>query len=160
MERFAAEIGADVPFLLSKAPAALARGAGEKLSPLRAPSARWRVVVVVPAWRCFTVDMFARLDEYFHDEWESTSERACAEARHVFDRLARGEFCGLLPNDFCALLLREHSEYRALFADFCRAGAIAWGISGSGSSAFALWNKDDFCGFSATLPWVEDVLVF
>ncbi len=160
VERFAAEIGADVPFLLSKAPAALARGAGEKLSPLRAPSARWRVVVVVPAWRCFTVDMFARLDEYFHDEWESTSERACAEARHVFDRLARGEFCGLLPNDFCALLLREHSEYRALFADFCRAGAIAWGISGSGSSAFALWNKDDFCGFSATLPWVEDVLVF
>lgn len=160
VERFAAEIGADVPFLLSRVPAALARGAGEKLSPLQAPSAQWRVVVVIPTWRCVTADMFARLDKYFHDEWKSTSEQACSEARQVFDRLVRGEFCGLLPNDFSDLLLRERGEYRALFADFCRTGAIAWGISGSGSSAFALWNKNDFRGFSTTLPWVEDVLVF
>ncbi|MDY4033009.1 MAG: 4-diphosphocytidyl-2C-methyl-D-erythritol kinase [Pyramidobacter sp.] len=160
VERFAAEIGADVPFLLSRVPVALARGAGEKLSPLQAPSAQWRVVVVIPTWRCVTADMFARLDKYFHDEWKSTSEQACSEARQVFDRLVRGEFCGLLPNDFSDLLLRERGEYRALFADFCRTGAIAWGISGSGSSAFALWNKNDFRGFSTTLPWVEDVLVF
>ena len=160
VERFAAEIGADVPFLLSRAPVALARGAGEKLAPLQALSARWRVVVVIPAWRCVTADMFVRLDEYFHDEWKSTSERARSEACQVFDRLVRGEFCGLLPNDFSDLLLREHGEYRALFTDFYRTGAIAWGISGSGSSAFALWNKDDFCGFGTTLPWVDDVLIF
>lgn len=158
--RFAAEIGADVPFLLSRVPAALARGTGEKLSPLQASPAQWRVVVAIPTWRCVTADMFARLDEYFHDEWKSTSERACSEARQVFDRLVRGEFCGLLPNDFSDLLLRERGEYRALFADFYRSGAIAWGISGSGSSAFALWNKNDFRGFSTALPWVEDVLVF
>ncbi len=158
--RFAAEIGADVPFLLSRVSAALARGAGEKLSPLQASPAQWRVVVAIPTWRCVTADMFARLDEYFHDGWKSTSERACSEARQVFDRLVRGEFCGLLPNDFSDLLLRERGEYRALFADFYRSGAIAWGISGSGSSAFALWNKNDFRGFSTALPWVEDVLVF
>jgi len=160
VERFAAEIGADVPFLLSPVPAALAQGAGEKLSPLQVPSTRWRVAVVIPAWRCMTADMFAKLDKCFCDGWKNTNGRARAEACHVFNRLVRGEFCGLLPNDFSDLLLREHGEYQTLFDDFYRSGAIAWGISGSGSSAFALWNKSGFCGFSTTLPWVEDVLVF
>lgn len=161
VKRFAAEIGADVPFLLERIHVALAQGRGEKLLPLDVPFNQWRIVIVIPTWRCFTVDMFAKLDKYFYNGYKNISEREYPEeARQVLDRLVKGEFYGLLPNDFSDLILREHNEYQRLFADFHRTGAIAWGISGSGSSAFALWNKNNFYGFNTTLPWVEDVLIF
>ncbi len=157
--RFAAEVGSDVSFLCGDAPLALARGRGERLSPVRhVPSLT--VAVVIPDWRCRTPEMYREADLFYGSRWPldplDAEKEACATLRALNGGIARG----LLPNDFAPVLLRRRPEYAALFEDFKRCGALAWGISGSGSSAFALWKTERYAGFDTRLPWVEDILIF
>lgn len=156
----AANVGADVPFFCGESSLALAEGIGEKLSFLDDTGLNLRAAVVVPRWRCLTPEMFRRLDAEFPDRWPTDAETARDEAREVLQKLRENSFCGLLPNDFCSVLMKEHREYENLFGDFARQGALAWGISGSGSAAFGLWNRETYGGFSTDFPWVEDVLIF
>lgn len=151
--------GADVPFLQGGANLALVRGVGEQVEPL-AETPDWACAVVIPSWRCLTPAMYQKLDAHFADAWPLGADAACDEARELLPRLLGGRPCGLLPNDFASVLLEERPEYRDLFDEFAARGAFAWGISGSGSSAFALWGKARFSGFRSEMPWVEDTFIF
>ena len=94
-----------------------------------------------------------------------------AEERKTFDIVLAeklDESVSALPKEFnktrfvqnSMALLNEHPEYQDLFNEFSAKGAYAWGISGSGSSAFALWRADDFSGFRSELPCAEDTFIF
>ncbi len=160
LHEIAASIGADVPFFCTSSRIALAEGIGEKIQSLDDGQLNLFAVIVIPHFRCNTSIMYGKLDAQYGGTWPKDAESAREESREILRKLGENLPCGLLPNDFCAVLLKEHPEYDELFEVFRARGAIAWGISGSGSAAFGLWKKSDFCGFSADFPWIEDVQIF
>lgn len=156
---FADEIGSDVPFLCGQYELALVEGRGEILTPLKG-GLGLACTVVIPKWSCPTAEMFAAADLHFADGWPTDGNVAEEEIFRVLDCLRGGKKFGLLPNDFCPVLVARHPEYAELFDLFDCSGAIAWGVSGSGSSAFALWDKGSFLEFRNGFEWIEDVLIF
>ena len=157
--RAASKVGADVPFLCSYASLALAQGAGELVTPLKRDLSALLALVVIPEWRCQTPEMYKKADAFYAGVWPKNVADAQDEAASLLVRLCSGEFCGLLPNDFTPVLLNECPQYQELFQIFERQRAVAWGISGSGSAAFALW-REAVPRFEPELPWIEDTYIF
>jgi 4-diphosphocytidyl-2-C-methyl-D-erythritol kinase len=156
----AAQFGSDVPFLNGASRLALVEGIGEKIKCLDDSFLNLKAAAVIPSWRCNTVEMYRRLDCYYGGRWPVSREQAVKESERVLDMLRQRRYCGLLPNDFAPLLMKEHSEYQDLFDAAAACGALAWGITGSGSAAFALWNLEDYRNFAPEFPWVENVFIF
>ncbi len=159
-QKIAASIGADVPFFCGASRLALAEGVGDKLRFLNDDRLNLCAVVVIPYFRCHTPEMYGKLDAEYNNVWPKNAESAREESCEILRKIGENLPCGLLPNDFCAVLLKDHPEYNELFESFRARGAIAWGISGSGSAAFGLWKKGNFGGFSTDIPWIEDVQIF
>ncbi len=155
----AARVGADVPFLYSSSPLALAQGTGERITAVDGDLSALEALVVIPEWRCQTPEMYQKVDRFYGGVWPVSASDALAESAAVLKNLSAGVFCGLLPNDFTPVLLEEYPLYRELFSVFELEGAVAWGISGSGSAAFALRLRNA-SPFTPDLPWIEDVLNF
>ena len=134
-QKVAAKVGADVPFLVSGLNIASVSGIGEHIEPLKEESPHG--VIAIPDWQTSTKQAYAELDEI---GYEMGLMLARKEMRDIYHANA-GRKVGLLPNDFLKVLLKEHPKYNELFRMFERAGADAWGLSGSGSAAFAVMNK-------------------
>jgi 4-diphosphocytidyl-2-C-methyl-D-erythritol kinase len=111
-----AEIGADVPFFASLAPAARVTGIGERIEPL-APETRF-VVLAHPPFGLSTAAVFAELRP---DDW------------------GRGE------NDLLAPARRLRPELDDLFAVVARAGGEPR-MTGSGPTIFSLTDDPDRAG--------------
>ena len=134
-QKVAAKVGADVPFLASGLNLASVSGIGEHIEPLKEVSPHG--VIAVPEWTTSTKQAYAELDAM---GYEVDTMLARTEMRDIYHANA-GRKVGLLPNDFLKVLLKEYPKYNELFRMFDRAGADAWGVSGSGSAAFAVMNK-------------------
>lgn len=150
-QRVAAKVGADVPFLVSGLNIASVSGIGEHIESLKEASPHG--VIAIPDWQTNTKQAYSELDEI---GYEMGLMLARKEMRDIYHANA-GRKVGLLPNDFLKVLLKEHPKYNELFRMFERAGADAWGVSGSGSAAFAVMNKP------VTFAWpeyVKNVLYF
>ena len=131
------QTGADVPFLLSALPAALVSGIGDQMEPLDdAPYVRG--MVVFPEWEAHTANAYAALDAHYGGWYPLDEEEAREEWRDIWRALVFGEGVGLLPNDFLPPLMKVRPEYAELFDLFEDLGCLAWGLTGSGSAAFAL----------------------
>lgn len=137
-ESAVARLGADVAFLASDYGAAYAQGAGEVLTPADAPDVAW--ALAFPAWSSATKEAYAKLDALRERGICApvTPDEAQREARDILRKLCAKERAGRLPNDFWDVLVREHAEYRAVEHIASGAGALAWGLCGSGSAVFAL----------------------
>ena len=155
----ASQVGADVPFLCSSSSLALAQGTGELVTPVERDLSALHALIVIPEWRCQTPEMYQKVDRHYRGVWPKSASEARVEAAILLDRLCGGEPCGLLPNDFVPVLLDEYPRYQELFRLFERENAVAWGVSGSGSAAFALWHGS-VPSIELDLPWIEDVLNF
>lgn len=134
-ERVASLVGADVPFLASMMNLASVSGIGERLEPMKEVSPHG--VIAIPDWETSTKDAYAELDAM---GYEVDTMLARTEMRDIYHANA-GRKVGLLPNDFLKVLIKKYPKYLELFKIFERAGADAWGVSGSGSAAFAVLNK-------------------
>ena len=146
--------GADVPFLFSGLPAALISGTGERIEPL--PSLCLRGLVAFPDWETGTADAYASLDAAYGGRYPMDEGAAREEADRVCCALDLGERVGLLPNDFLPPLMEARPQYEELFDLFDEMGALAWGLTGSGSAAFALLQAR---GEAMAWPaWVRQVL--
>jgi 4-diphosphocytidyl-2-C-methyl-D-erythritol kinase len=135
----ALETGADVPFLFSGLPLALVSGVGETLEPLE--PLRLCVVVVFPPWSVETGNAYKRLDRWYEGTYPLNEAAARTEAKDLCARLRNEEVVGLLPNDFTPELVHKFPDYDKLFDGFEKAGACAWGITGSGGAAFAVFHE-------------------
>jgi 4-diphosphocytidyl-2-C-methyl-D-erythritol kinase len=161
-----ARIGADVPFLAGDARCARGEGVGEVLIPLPDLSG-CAVVLLLPRWRCDTRDMFRELDVLCgtpSSEGSWLDEEAAREELDLLcGRLRKHERVGLLPNDFLAPLRRRHPEYERFFAAAEATGSFAWGVSGSGSTAFALFPAREatkgLCACVEAWAWVHTLIV-
>jgi 4-diphosphocytidyl-2-C-methyl-D-erythritol kinase len=131
----AAELGADVPFFLVGG-AALGDGRGEKLLPL-ADVKRLGVVILKPPFGVATADAYRWLDELCAAA-KSRPKVAASEAG-----LDLGWPTGPVPiiNDLQDPVLRRHPELAAAIAACHREGAMAAGMSGSGSAVFGVFAE-------------------
>jgi 4-diphosphocytidyl-2-C-methyl-D-erythritol kinase len=155
-----ASIGADVAFLASGYDLAIANGIGEKLEGLDEPDGLdMPGVVFFPQWRNDTAEAFSSLDQN-RDDGLSAEPLCAKEARAETFKVLRGlkmrERLGLLPNDFISCASLHSGRYGMLYDIIEKAGALAWGLCGSGSSCFALFDdKDGGDSISRLLAYME-----
>jgi len=157
------EIGSDVPFFLSGARLATVKGRGEKIELLSESFPHLAVLVVIPSWKMPTAKAFSLLARKYEAGFPMNPETAEAEMNGVLETLHNNKIMGLLPNDFCAVLLEEHPEYKLLFSAFEESGSVGWGITGSGSAAFGLfYDKDAFTPMircCSQMKWIRKILL-
>ncbi|MDR3231334.1 MAG: 4-diphosphocytidyl-2C-methyl-D-erythritol kinase [Synergistaceae bacterium] len=148
--------GADVPFLFSGLPLARVSGIGEELEPLERLT--FHVLIAFPDWSVGTENAYECLDLYYGGAYPLNEAAATDEADLLYRRLRDGERAGFLPNDFAGALMDRFPGYSRLFALFEDAGSHAWGITGSGGAAFALFREAP-CPLSVSWPrWVRQVV--
>ena len=138
-ESLAPKVGADVPFFCSVYNAAIVSGLGEKCERLTSP--RFHGVAVIPKWQSETANAYDALDKFFGNHYVFDTMQALKEANGIYSRINNGGYIGMLPNDFAGSLLIKYPRYKDLFDIFKKEGFQAWGITGSGSAAFAVGKK-------------------
>lgn len=134
----ARKIGADVPFFICGADAAVVSGIGESVENISRPPLR--AEVHLPKKNSPTTGAYKALDEYWANGYPSDFFRAREEILQINSRLIAKERVGLLPNDFAPFLMQQNAEYAEFFRAADDLGAIAWGITGSGAGMFALFD--------------------
>ncbi|MBQ9389626.1 MAG: 4-diphosphocytidyl-2C-methyl-D-erythritol kinase [Synergistaceae bacterium] len=134
-ERVAARVGADVPFLCSENNFALVSGIGDHIEPVNTHEIHG--VITIPNWETETKAAYDELDSI---GYEVDIMLARKEARDIYYANA-GRKVGLLPNDFLKVLMKKHPKYNELFRIFQEADADCWGVTGSGSAAFAVLKE-------------------
>jgi 4-diphosphocytidyl-2-C-methyl-D-erythritol kinase len=133
--RIAGRLGADVPFLATAHPYALAWGRGERLLAL-APPPRRDVALVIPAFGVNTAAAYGWLDEH-----RAESEATGTVDVRVVDVGALGDWDGiarLAVNDFEPVVARRHPEIDVIVAALRAQGCALAMMSGSGSSLFGI----------------------
>ena len=137
-EKIASKVGADVPFLCTDLNMALVSGIGEHIEPLKEHEPHG--VIVIPSWQTETKKAYAELDAI---GFPVDTMLARVEMRDIYHANANvGKQVGMLPNDFAKVLIKDHPKYKEIFSIFEKSGAAsAWGITGSGSAAFAVLRK-------------------
>ena len=150
-EKVAAKVGADVPFLCSDHEMAIVSGIGEHIEPAKGGIPHG--VIAIPDWQTDTKSAYQELDSLGYGV---DTLLARTEMRDMYHANA-GKRVGLLPNDFLKVLIKEHPKYNELFSIFDEAGADAWGVTGSGSAAFAVLNAPKIFKWPS---YVKNVLYF
>jgi len=125
----AASVGSDVPLFLFGG-TLLGTGRGERIRRL-GDLPRLGVVLLVPSWPCPTRQVFAALPPL-------TPPRGRPKIRPLLRNLAAGR-PARLRNDLEAAVLGLGHDLGALRAFLEETGALAVGMSGSGSTAFGLY---------------------
>lgn len=131
----ALRLGADVPFLATDAPLALGWGRGERLLSLRPLPAR-EVMLALPP---FGVETKAAFGWYA----DATAGRAArAPAPLSIDSLDRWDsVTALAVNDLEEVVIARHPEIGTCIERLRAAGARIARMSGSGSSAFGIFDR-------------------
>lgn len=166
----AVRLGADVAFLASGNDLLLAEGVGEELRPFGdAPDLL--PVIFFPRWRSDTAEAYAAVDclRAGGSATITAGRDAVSEASAVLQGLRMGSKIGLLPNDFIHCMKPWQSCYNSLYKALDDCGAVAWGLCGSGSSSFALFERsgaaerlarlDEKLGSGCGFDWLEQTLV-
>ena len=151
-EKVAAKVGADVPFLCSDFKMAMVSGIGEHIEP--AKSVLPHGVIVIPDWHVDTKGAYEELDALGYRVDTMLARKEILDVYHA----NVGKKVGLFPNDFLKVLLKKHPKYNELFSIFEDSGAAyGWGVTGSGSAAFAVLRE------SVKFTWpsyIKNVLYF
>ena len=134
LTRIAERLGADVPFLTSEVPYALAWGRGERLLALSPPPVR-DVVLVVPAFAVHTAEAFG---------WIAAREAQRDDAHGRLPPLsaqALSEWSGIVEvagNDFEGVVAERHGAIPTFIEALRLAGYPIAMLSGSGSTVFGI----------------------
>ncbi len=163
-EKVAAKVGADVSFFCSGFRAGIVSGIGDRVDALEIPETHG--IVVFPEWKSETGNAYARLDDFSKNYRHGFDNfQARRELQAISAHMNQKGYFGLLPNDFAGMLTTQNSRYNELFKFFAESGFSAWGITGSGSAAFAIGQNAKIPnvhkGFSFKFPdFIRDVLYF
>lgn len=138
LSALAAGLGADLPFFLLGRPA-LAKGIGERLTPVDLDLSGLILLLVCPPVRVATAWAYAA-----HDAW--TSERRSGQ--ECLTRLAAGTTGsvsvtgGPIRNSFEPAVFEAYPELRRIKENLLGLGAAAAGLSGSGAALFGLFRDE------------------
>ena len=141
-----AKLGADVPFFIFQKPA-LARGIGEKLSPVRLPEAVW-YCLIIPPFRIATVWAYAAYDQL---------EKAEPFPMAIPDAFAAVEdLTPVLINDLELPALSRYPQIGVMKERMNALGAKGVLMSGSGPVIFGLFSsREEAERVQKTLPLPE-----
>jgi len=132
--RLALELGSDVPFFLAGG-TARGEGRGERLTPLPSPpEAGW--LLAVPEFRCSTREVFENLP--------SGLTGSIQKLRMLEDAILNGDleaFARHIVNDLEPGVVRMQPRLARIREALQRLGAMAVGLTGSGSAMFALFRS-------------------
>jgi len=132
--QFASRLGADVPFLLSGAPLALAWGHGERLLRLPAlPPAPG--LVLIPAEGVATGEAYQWVDEA-----RQGVGRRGAVALDLEVLAGWGDVARMAGNDFESVVFARHPAVRTAFESLVGTHPLLCRMSGSGSALFAIYR--------------------
>lgn len=164
-EEILAQVGADVPFMCGTSSLSLVTGIGEVHEDLPGRLGL-AALILFPKWTSPTTRAYKLLDArclHTGENWHSDRERAKDEALYILERLRHRQRVGLLPNDFTPVLMDKFPRYSKFFEAAEACGSPGYGITGSGSACFALFdNQEDMRVLSAvcrSLAWAKKILV-
>jgi 4-diphosphocytidyl-2-C-methyl-D-erythritol kinase len=125
-------LGADVPFCILGG-TAVARGIGEKLTPLQ-PLEGIRLVLVKPSFGVSTASVFGelKLDKHRHPDWRETYNLL---RNRKWDELNRG-----MGNVLETVTAARHPEIYEIKELLLRSGAAASQMTGSGPAVFGVFK--------------------
>jgi 4-diphosphocytidyl-2-C-methyl-D-erythritol kinase len=150
MQLWAAQLGADVPFMAMESPLALGSGHGEILTPLAALPARG-VVLYIPSFRVSTRDAYGWLDEARAtpgaERPPAVREAAASAGGRFPNPAAYGDWdrvAPLMTNDFQQVVGERYGDI-PLVVSRLRAvpNVIAALMSGSGSTVYGVMHTFD-----------------
>ncbi len=144
--RIAMVLGADVPYLTSTEPFALAWGRGERLLALPTLPER-TVMLVLPGYEVSTVDAYA---------WIAASRNADVPSPRLVSVSELTSWETLrehVVNDFEPVVAEHHDEIPSIIGLLREFGATVAGMSGSGSTLFGILPLfADTAGLTRALP--------
>lgn len=135
------KLGADVAFLAAGYSLMRGEGIGDVLTKLE-DIPDYRAALAFPSWATPTKAAYEKLDESRELGGAAVlSAKECGEeAEAILGALRSGKKTGLLPNDFLKIYSDERlAHYKEVFNIYDGAGALAWGLCGSGGAVFALF---------------------
>lgn len=138
------KLGADVAFLAEEHDLMQGEGIGDIMTRLE-DIPDYRAVLAFPLWTIETKTAYEKLDELRAEGYSVmlSAEECKDEAAAILNTLRSGRKVGLLPNDFLEIYSDERlANYQAAFDAYEKAGALAWGLCGSGSAVYALFAGD------------------
>jgi len=131
---WASELGSDVPFFLVGG-TALGIGRGCEVYPLEELPKR-HVLLAVPNNRVSTADAYGRLSlQLTKTHLESMISRFCSDFWASLERQKPQE------NDFESVYFEDFPRLRKVKAGWLASGAVAAGLTGSGSALFGLFKQ-------------------
>ena len=133
------KIGADVPFFYKNYDAAIVHGIGNIVEPVQ--KLQLNTAIIIPKLVSITGNAYKSLDIYWGAKggYPLDEDSAKEELSRIYSLLDSNKSVGLLPNDFAPWLIENNTLYEKFFEISSDIGAIAWGITGSGASMFALY---------------------
>lgn len=138
--RLAATLGADVPFLASTQPFAVAWGRGERMLGVEPPAVR-PLVLVVPSFGVNTAQAYGWVATARGEPAASHAELLAVASLREWTVLTR-----IATNDFEPVVGERHPEIPALVAALRHAGCSMAMMSGSGSVVFGVCSREDVTG--------------
>jgi 4-diphosphocytidyl-2-C-methyl-D-erythritol kinase len=139
LHSIATKLGADVPFFLYPPSLGFAKGIGEELSFWKAPPSR-PVLLVNPGFPISTAEAYQALSRtltWKHPNGSSFAPRSGPENWRDLGRLLS------LGNDLQEVVEARHPEIAAIRNRLSQAGASFSQMSGSGSTVFGLFDRDE-----------------
>lgn len=127
---YASQLGSDCPFFIFET-ACHATGRGEILQPFDCNLSNYNIVLIHPSIHVSTAWAFSQLNPH-------TKQKSIAEIVQAPIETWKAH----LINDFEAPIFTEHPILEKIKADLYNQGAIYASMSGSGSSLFGLFHKE------------------
>ncbi len=129
----ATTLGADVPFMATDSPMALAWGRGERMLPLRALEPR-AAVLIIPDFAINTAEAYGWLAAD-RGSYVPAATVIAPEALDTWESMA-----GLATNEFERVVARRRPVIAELVDELEAAGACVAMMSGSGSTVFGIFD--------------------
>jgi len=133
---YALQLGSDCPFFIHNAPC-LASGRGEILEKINLDLSGYKIVVINPGIHISTSWAFTQLTP-------SNPAKSIRDIIHQPINTWKNE----LKNDFEEPVFKQHPEISSIKEELYNKGAIYASMSGSGSSVYGIYNKEETIRFS------------
>lgn len=128
---YAAKLGADCPFFLSKQ-AMFAKGIGTELAPVRLDLKNYDIVIVKPSISIATAEAYAGV----------TPKRSAVDLRQAIN-LPIQEWKYMIRNDFECSIFDRYPQLARLKNRFYEMGAYYASMSGSGSAVYGIFDRQE-----------------
>lgn len=130
MEGIAAELGSDCPFFINNTPA-LAKGRGEKLSPITLNLNKYYFAIIIPPIPISTKLAYSKVKPAIPDV--KLENKITSDIK---------DWRNMIKNDFEASVFPEFPEIEKIKETLYKHGADYASLSGSGSAVFGIFNEN------------------